>query len=269
MSTISCNDAPQETQPHQFSDAELRQFHEDGFVIVRGLGERATVNRMLLVTHDHLAREILPVELEADVKYPGASESIEDQGGRTIRRLKQAHSRDIVFTEWVCSQPIVSRLQQLLGPELVMPLAHHNCIMTKQPEHSSDTGWHQDIRYWSFPSQELVSVWLALGDEHPQNGGLFVIPGSHRMSFEQSQFDDSLFFHEDRASNQNVLEQAVPIEMTVGDVLFFHCRTLHSASRNHLPQTKFSAVFTFRASNNTPPVGSRSALAGELILPTS
>jgi phytanoyl-CoA hydroxylase len=267
MSSISCNDAPLETQSHQFSDAELQQFQRDGFVIARGLGEQSFVKRMLLTTKEHLLRQVDPLELESDVKYPGAPTSKEEQGGRTIRRLKQAHARDIVFTEWVCSRPIVSRLNQLLGPQVVMPLAHHNCVMTKQPEHSSDTRWHQDIRYWSFPTPDLVSVWLALGREQPENGGLFVIPGSHRMSFEQSQFDEALFFREDLKDNHRVLETAVPVEMNEGDVLFFHCRTLHSASRNHLEETKFSAVFTFRGSDNAPPVGSRSAQAGELILP--
>ena len=236
-------------------------------MIARGLAGGDWATRILQVTREHLERELPPVELETDVHYPGAPESVDQPGGRTIRRLKQAHSRDIVFTEWICHLPLVRRLTQLLGPGVVMPLAHHNCVMTKQPHHSSDTRWHRDIRFWNFTTPDLVSVWLALGNEYPQNGGLFVIPGSHKIDFKPSQLDKNLFFREDVAENQPLLDSAVPVELSAGDVLFFDARTLHSASRNNTSQSKFSAVFTFRSAGNPPIPESRSAAAGEVVLP--
>ncbi len=250
-----------------FSADEIAQFERDGFVVARGLAGGDWATRMLQVTREHLERELPPVELEADVHYPGSPESVDQPGGKTIRRLKQAHSRDIVFTEWICHLPLVRRLTQLLGPGVVMPLAHHNCVMTKQPHHSSDTRWHRDIRYWNFTSPKLVSVWLALGKEYPENGGLFVIPGSHRLKLQPSQLDESLFFREDVAENQPLLDSAVPVELAAGDVLFFHACTLHTASRNNTDQSKFSAVFTFRPADNPPIPDSRSAAAGEVVLP--
>ena len=99
-----------------FSADEIAQFERDGFFIARGLAGGDWATRMLQVTREHLERELPPVELEADVHYPGSPESIDQPGGRTIRRLKQAHSRDIVFTEWICHLPLVRRLSQLLGP---------------------------------------------------------------------------------------------------------------------------------------------------------
>jgi len=68
----------------------------------------------------------------------------------------------------------------ILGPSLELSQAHHNCIMTKNPAFSSATGWHQDIRYWSFQKPELVSVGShsagARGERLPVAG-----TGSHRM----------------------------------------------------------------------------------------
>ncbi len=241
-----------------FSADEIAQFERDGFFIARGLAGRDWATRMLQVTREHLERELPPVELEADVHYPGSPESIDRPGGRTIRRLKQAHSRDIVFTEWICHLPLVQRLSQLLGPGVVMP---------QQPHHSSDTRWHRDIRFWNFTTPELVSVWLALGNEYPENGGLFVIPGSHRVEFQPSQLDEARFFREDVPENQAMINSAIPVELSAGDVLFFHARTLHMASRNKTDQPKFSAVFTFRSADNPPIPESRSAAAGEVVLP--
>ena len=268
MSTVSLDHQSQSLDnPLGFSPREVEQFERDGFVIARGLGDPETVSRMRQVTREHVEREVLPVEFEAEVEYPGAPGSLDAPGGRTIRRLKQAHARDIVFTDWVCSDAMTTCLSQLLGPEIAMPLAHHNCIMTKQPKHSSDTSWHQDIRYWSYQRPELVSVWLALGSEYPENGGLHVIPGSHRIQFDRAQFDEQLFFREDAPANQELLASVVPVELKPGDVLFFHCRTLHSASRNRSNAMKCSVVFTFRPADNKPKPGSRSARGGALLLP--
>ena len=249
-----------------FSSEELEQFERDGLVVARGLANPALVATMRDVATEGLRRAVPPVEYEAELGFPGAPADLDADGGRTIRRLRRALSRHQVFTDWVTTPALVRRLRQLLGPDVVMPLAHHNCVMTKQPEYSSDTGWHQDIRYWAFERHELISVWLALVPEYPDNGGLELIPGSHRESFEPEQYDEALFFVPDRPENQPLLDRRVAISLDPGDVLFFHCRTLHSAGRNRSDETKISAVFTFRPADNPPIAGTRSA-AAELLLP--
>jgi phytanoyl-CoA hydroxylase len=250
-----------------FSPDEVALFEREGYFIARRLASEALCARMLEVTRDGLRREVPPVEYEADLNYPGAPPSLEAAGGHTVRRLKQALSRDFCFVEWASAPALVNRLRQLLGPAVVMPLAHHNCVMTKEPRHSSDTGWHQDIRYWSFERPELVSVWLALTPETTRNGCLRLIPGSNRLSLDRGRFDHDLFLRPELPENQALIEKAVWAELEPGDVLFFHARTFHAASRNYTDLTKFSVVFTFRGADNLPKAGSRSSSLPELVLP--
>lgn len=249
-----------------FSQPETEQFRNTGFVIARQLIGQEMQERMLWVTRRDLAEERGAVELEADLNYPGAPPSRDASGGSTIRRLKLAHARDPVFTELLRLPVVMQRLQQLLGPQVVMPLAHHNCIMTKQPDYSSDTGWHQDIRYWSFKRPELISMWVALGTENANNGGLQLIPGSHLEMFQIDRFDEELFFREDLPENQPWIDRAAQTELEAGDVLFFHCRSLHAASRNYSQSPKFSPVFTFRAFDNPPVPETRSSSLPEFLL---
>lgn len=250
-----------------FSAAELAQFHDQGFAVVRELVEAPLRARMLRVVEAGLAGAEGPVEFEADLRYPGAPASREETGGQTIRRLKEAQGRDPIFTRFVLLPGVIGRLRQLLGPRVVMPLAHHNCVMTKQPRFSSQTLWHQDIRYWSFDRPELVSVWLALGRETPENGCLWVIPGTHRMEFARERFDQALFLRPDLPENAALIERKVPVLLDPGDVLFFHCRTFHAAGRNQTSQPKYAAVFTFRPFDNPPKPLTRSASMPELLLP--
>ncbi|MFG0333002.1 MAG: phytanoyl-CoA dioxygenase family protein [Maioricimonas sp. JB049] len=263
---MSCGINSQVDVGLEFTADERARFEADGFVVVRGLADPDLRARMLAVTRDNLARLVEPLELEADLQYPGAPEARSAAGGKTVRRLKQAHSRDFVFTEWLQSPRLLKRLRQILGEPVVCPLAHHNCIMTKEPAYSSDTGWHQDVRYWAFETPELVNAWLALGEERVDNGCLQVIPGTHRMTFERQRFDEELFLRTDLPENTELIQRRQYVELQPGDVLFFHARLFHSATRNRTDLTKYSVVFTFRGADNGPVPGSRSASLPELIL---
>jgi len=249
-----------------FSPSEVEYFESNGFVIARNLAAHELCERMKSLARRHLAQAVQPVEYEAQTKYPGSPVSLDAPGGKTVRRLLQAYARDPVFGDWATSRPIGGRLRLLLGPQVELSLAHHNCVMTKNPAFSSATSWHQDIRYWSFEKPELISAWLALGQEHEENGCLLLIPGSHRIEFQREQFDDALFLREDVEENRRILDGRMTAELDEGDVLFFHCRLLHAAGRNRTGLTKFAAVFTYHSTGNRPLPGTRSASLPEIPL---
>jgi phytanoyl-CoA hydroxylase len=248
------------------TDDELRCFERDGYLIARNLAAPATWKAMRAAAEADLRDELGPVEYEADLHYPGAPTSKSAPGGRTVRRLLRASERDPVFRHWATSPAVVLRLRQLLGPRVALVQAHHNCIMTKQPRFSSETGWHQDIRYWSFSRPDLVSVWLALGQESTENGCLRLLPGTHRQRFARERLDDKLFLRPDLPENQDMFGHALPAVLEPGDALFFHALTFHAADRNRSNRTKFSLVFTYRALDNTPQPGTRSAATSDIII---
>ena len=255
-----------ESNIESLTDEQVSAFQRDGFLVKRNLLSPEYVQAILDVTRRDAEAHFGDIEYEADVSYPGAPKSLDAEGGRTIRRLRQAFSRDPVFARLVKEPSLVKPLRQLLTPPVVMPLAHHNCIMTKHPRFSSDTGWHRDVRYWSFRNSNLVNVWFALGSETLENGCLRLIPGSHAKEVGAEQLDDAQFLRPHLQANQPLLETAVAAELRPGDALFFHARCYHSATRNYSDETKYSLVFTFRSLDNTPVEGSRSSELPELLL---
>ena len=242
-----------------FSAVDVERFRKDGYLIVRALSDIPTCERMLELAQRHLAAAVPPLEYEADLRYPGAPQSKDAVGGRTVRRLLQAYARDPMFAAWATSPEIASRLKALLGTHVELSQAHHNCVMTKDPRFSSVTSWHRDIRYWSFERPELVSVWLALGAERRENGCLLVLPGSHAIDFSAERLDEARFLRTDHPDNSQLLAREVAVELDPGDVLFFHCRLFHAAGRNERVQTKYSLVYTYHAADNRPLCGTRSA----------
>ena len=257
-----------------FTAEQLAQFNRNGYVIVPGLATPPECARMAALARDHLTRAVAPVEYEADLGYPGAPASKAAPGGHTIRRLLQATARDPLFAAWATDPRLVARVQQLFArpgstgsrQAVVLPQAHHNCIMTKQPGFSSETHWHQDIRYWSYTRPELISVWLALGEETAENGCLMILPGTHTQEFDKARLDAAQFMRPELPVNQALIATRVVATLSAGDVLFFHARTVHAAGRNITQQTKFSVVTTYRPDDNPPRAGSRSSADTEIAL---
>ncbi|GMU05851.1 phytanoyl-CoA dioxygenase family protein [Corallococcus caeni] len=241
------------------SPEQCQRFAADGYLVLPSFVDSVTCERMRAVILEQLESGDGPVEYEADVAYPGSPASLEVEGGRTVRRLLKAHGRSALFAAWFDDARMVEALGQLLDGPVVQARAHHNCVMTKQPRFSSDTGWHQDVRYWAFTRPELISTWLALGTETPENGGLKVLPGTHRMQFAPERYDAKLFLRPELPENAALIESAQYVRLSPGDVLLFHARLFHAASRNHTKDTKYSVVATYRRTDNLPVPGSRSA----------
>ena len=242
-----------------------RQFQRDGFMVARGLCPRHLLEHMRRCAERDLSASLEPLEYEADLAYPGAPAGRDGPGGRTVRRLLGALDRDPVFARWACSRVLTDRIRRLLGVDAIrVSRAHHNCIMTKHPDYSSATGWHQDIRYWSFERSELINAWTALDNESRDNGGMCLIPGSHRTRFDAQSFDSQRFFRADHPPNQAWIERAVQVDLEPGDVLFFHAAVLHAAGRNITARRKRAVVFSYRPADNSPLPGTRSASAADL-----
>jgi phytanoyl-CoA hydroxylase len=243
-----------------FTPEELASFERDGFFVARGLADTELRERILAVSQSQLAQAIEPIEYEADTRYPGAPSSREAAGGRTARRLLQVFQRDQAYRDWATQANLTARLRQLLGSEqIALTQAHHNSLMTKQPAFSSETHWHRDIRYWNFADSQLVSVWLALGEERRDNGCLGFLPGSHKIDFSPERFENRAFLRPDLPENQALIARAVFPELQPGDVVFFHALTFHAAGWNRTDQTKYSLVFSYHRQDNLPQPGSRSA----------
>lgn len=235
-------------------------FARDGFIVVRGLCSPERLDRMRAAVEHDLAASARPVEYEADVAYPGAPPDRDVPGGQTVRRLLDAMGRGPAFTQWACSRALTGWARALLGTgDIRVVGAHHNCIMTKHPEYSSATGWHQDIRYWSFDRPDLVNAWTALDAESCDNGGMRLVPGSHRAVFDACAFDSDRFFRVDHSPNRHWIDSAVQVDLHPGDVLFFHAAVLHAAGRNLTARRKRAVVFSYRAASNRPVPGTRSA----------
>lgn len=248
------------------SQDQQQQFWRDGYLVLPQLASPEITQSILQLAVQSLQDQVPPIEYEADTRYPGAPVSREAEGGHTARRLLQAVARAPMLMQWATHPVLTTKLIQLLGSGAKLSQVHHNCIMTKQPRFSSQTGWHRDSRYWHFQRAALVSAWLALREETVENGCLLVLPGSHTWQIQPEQLDTAQFLRTDLPQNQSLLALTKPVPLQSGDVLLFHSNLFHAAGHNQTELTKFSYVLTYRGADNPPVPGSRSASVPEIAI---
>ncbi len=235
----------------ELTQSQINEFNENGFLILKNFANEKLCNSILEKAKSHLERKQAPIESEQEYMQL-SDENI------TVRRLRQVYDREEVFKEWMTSNDIRPILKQVLNDTPVLTLAHHNSIMTKLAHESTRTFWHQDRRYWNFENDNLVSIWLSLGDEYLENGLLEFIPKSHKLTFSKDRFDEDSNFLDSNEENQELIKTRTSSNLKKGDVVLFHCKTLHHASKNASNEAKISFVYTVRAKSNAPIKNTRS-----------
>lgn len=135
------------------SPEQVQQYKDNGFLIV----------------HDLLAQQ----EVDDFVVY----ESTQDQEWRN--RLDN-HKRDEHWARVAKHPQIVGIVQQLINSE--KPMIVQTMYLEKRPaEPGKGTALHQDSHYLPNEPDTLMACWLAMSNTDGENGGLCVVPGSHRQ----------------------------------------------------------------------------------------
>ena len=235
----------------KLDENQLKEFHENGFLVLKNFADSQLCDEILQKAKIHLKNKTAPIETEQEYMK-------NDENEITVRRLRQVYDREEIFRNWMTDEKIRPILKQILNDTPVLTLAHHNSIMTKLPHESTRTFWHQDRRYWDFENNNLVSVWLALGDEFLENGLLEFIPKSHKMDFTKDRFDKVDNFLDENLLNIELIKTKAYTNLQKGDVVLFHCKTLHHANKNSTNKPKISFVYTARAISNKPTNNTRS-----------
>jgi phytanoyl-CoA hydroxylase len=258
----------------QLTKEQLEEFDKNGFLLLEQFAPHIQCDTILDIAKVHLKYRIEPIETE--IGYDCKSKdyrtneptynSMEYEHEAPVRRLRQVYGRDIVFREWMEDKTIRPILEQILGDKVVLTLAHHNSIMTKMPHISTQTRWHQDRRYWRYTDDNLVSIWLALGEEYQENGVLEFIPGSHKMEFDKCQFDEKEYFREDHEANIKLIKTKVSKTLHKGDVVIFHSLLLHRANKNNTDTPKISFVYTVKGNSTLALPNTRSDKFEEIAL---
>ncbi|MDG2051912.1 MAG: phytanoyl-CoA dioxygenase family protein [Myxococcota bacterium] len=102
--------------------------------------------------------------------------------------------------------------------------------INKAPGSGSFIDWHQDNGYTNGRTAPFLTFWLALDDSSIENGGLVVVPGSHRHGLLPHHYETVHAVIDDGVLD---IANATPLNAKAGDVLLFSSYLAHRTVGNH------------------------------------
>lgn len=205
----------------RLTQADLSFWRSEGYLIVRGLWSQEEI-RACRAWFDELARRGEPLG-----KYwvPDCTSDIPLKRYPRVMQPHEVHERSMRML----LDPRVEAILALLMEE--EPVAAQSMFYFKPPG-GKGQALHQDNYYLRVHPKTCVAAWTAIDRSHPENGGLYVCPGTQGMEIacpELANPDESFTTHFVRPPAGI---QPVPAILDPGDVLFFNGSIVHGSRPN-------------------------------------
>lgn len=232
-------------------DARLmEQYRRDGFIVVEGLLDDVTRQRMKQVLAE-LVENARTVTAHDDIYDLEPSHSARQP---RVRRIKKPHLVHPVFAEFMRSPRLLAILSALLGPSGVR--LHGSKLNLKAPEIGSAVEWHQDWAFYPHTNDDLLAVGVLLDDATEQNGPLMVLPGSHLGPTYDHHGADGRFCGAMEPTRDGLdFARAKPLIAPAGACSFHHVRAVHGSGQNRSAQSRNLLLYEFAAADAFPLMG--------------
>jgi len=144
------------------------------------------------------------------------------------------HKISAVMYDFLAQPTIVDCLTKVIGPNVK---SMQSMLFIKSAGKPGQA-WHQDEGFIPTRDRSLNAAWIALDDATVENGCLWVIPGSqrHGIIWPFREHDDERFDCVTEAFDFPYTDDdAVPVEVKAGGIVFFNGYLLHRSLPNRAP----------------------------------
>lgn len=208
----------------RLSDAELKQFDEDGYLLFENVFSAEEVS----VLTDELQRI-----------YDMEREEVWRESSGVVRTAFAAHQYSEPFRRVGAHPRLVEPVSQLLDGDVYI---HQYKINAKAAFEGDVWQWHQDYGTWArddlMPEPRAMNIALFLDDVTEFNGPLWLIPGSHKQGVLEAGHDLETTSYPLWTLNKKTITRLahergiISAKGQAGTVLMFHSNIVHASSPN-------------------------------------
>lgn len=234
---------------------QASRFERDGFLILPNVFSAAEV-------------AVFTQELERMSQAPDLLDSpaaIREPNSGALRSLFAIHRSSELFAQVARDERTAGLIRFLLDGDIYI---HQSRLNFKPGFKGEEFYWHSDFETWhtedGLPRMRAISCSILLTDNHPYNGPLMLIPGSHwkyigcvgetpDKHYMQS-LRNQRFGIPDKTSISKLVDRGGIAQATgtAGSVVLFDCNTLHGSGSNIAPSPRSNLFFVYNHIDNQP-----------------
>jgi phytanoyl-CoA hydroxylase len=206
------------------SAQQQQQYREEGCIVVENVVDAPTRAAMLrqvdawvdaakgVTTHDNVY-DLEPMHTPQQPR---------------VRRVKKPHALAPLFWDVLKSEPLLSILKQILGPNIRL---HGSKLNIKAPHYGSPVEWHQDWAFYPHTNDDLLAVAMMLEDTSEANGAMLFLPGTHQGQIYDHHADGRFCGAMDAHCGLDFAKATVA-SGKAGAVSIHHVRLVHGSAQN-------------------------------------
>jgi len=201
--------------------------------------------------------------LATDETVRADERTIVEKTSQQVRTVFEVHKISELIARLVADERVGGRARQILGSDVYV---HQSRINYKPGFGGGGFYWHSDFETWhaedGMPRPRAVSCSIALTDNHPYNGPLMIMPGSHRTfvacvgETPADHYKESLREQEigtpDPESLTTLADEHGIATLTgvAGSATFFDCNCMHGSPNNISPYPRSNIFLVFNSVEN-------------------
>ncbi len=237
------------------SSEQLSRFERDGFLVLDNVFSADEVQ----LFKAELAR------MSHDPEVLQSPTAIREPDSGALRSVFAIHRSNELFARVASDERTAGIIRYLLGGDIYV---HQSRLNLKPGFKGKEFYWHSDFETWhtedGLPRMRTISCSILLTDNHPWNGPLMLIPGSHRHYIScvgatpENHYQQSLRRQEFGIPDEDSLRRLVDrygIQQATGpagSVVLFDCNTLHGSGSNIAPSPRSNLFFVYNHMDNQP-----------------
>ena len=205
-------------------------FAENGYAIFKDVFTPEEMNQLAAQIEAHQRRH------EEAIGEKGRVEGISRQGEITFT----AHlaEQDDRLRAFVQRPEFIAIATEWLGPDIDL---YWNQAVFKGPDGDKQFPWHQDDGYTPVEPSPYLTLWIALNDATPENGCIWVRPGSHKNGLAPHESTPiGLACHALDDPDQGI---AAPVR--AGSLVAFQSLLMHKSGVNRTPGTRKAYIVQY------------------------
>ncbi|MEX2169933.1 MAG: phytanoyl-CoA dioxygenase family protein [Pirellulales bacterium] len=229
--------SPADAQPYALSDAQVRQFHEQGFLQGVPILSAAQIEAL----RAELTELVEPGHDGAELWYEYHSNESTDPDNVLFHALGAWRTRPALH-DILWHAAFLAPASQLLGGAVRF---WHDQLFCKPAHDGGVVAWHQDYSYWTRTKpMNHLTCWIGLDDSTRDNGCVHYVPGSHRWPLlpRTNLANDMEAIRGVMTPEQLAEFKPVACEMKAGHASFHHPLMLHGSYANRSDRPRRAVV---------------------------
>ena len=202
-----------------------KAFENDGYYLSKNLFNKSEIS-ILEKEFDKIVLQLEQSGENINARWGGDLIKNIDLKNSKVIHTHNVQTFSSIMLKMIQNKKLLEIAASFIGPDIIL---HHTKLFLKPPKLGSAFPLHQDWSYFPTEKNTMIAAIVHISNSTDDMGCIRLVSGSNKLGKIKKSDGHS---YEKKIHGKYTLESAIPIEAKSGDVLFFHCCTLHGSMPN-------------------------------------